>query len=117
MAGAEVALADVAASSHGQRYPLVAPLWNRAWEHVTPALEYPLEIRRLLMTTNALDSLNCQLRQTIKTRRHFPSEEAATKLLYLALRNIEVQWGTAPTWRAALTHFAVLFGDRFTPEL
>jgi transposase-like protein len=111
VAGAEAALAEFAASPDGQRYPLIAPLWERAWDLVTPAFPYPLEIRRLLTTTNALESLNRQLRQAIKTRGHFPSDEAATKLLYLALRNIKARWGTPPTLRATLAHFAVLSGD------
>lgn len=117
VAGAEAALADFAQSADGRRYALIAPLWQRAWDLVTPAFQYPPEVRRLLTTTNAIEALNRQLRQAIKTRGHFPSDEAAIKLLYLALRNARARWGAPPTWRAALAHFVVLFGDRFTPEL
>jgi len=73
-------------------------------------------VRRILTTTNAIESLHMQLRKIIKTRGHFPSDEAATKLLYLALRNIQLRWGAAPEWKAALPHFAILFGDRFVLE-
>lgn len=117
VAGAEAALAAFAASPDGRRYPTIAPVWERAWEYVTPAVRYPPEVRRLLTTTNAVEALNRTLRQAVKTRGHFPSDEAAVKLLYLALRNAKARWGAPPTWRATLAHFAVLFGDRFTPEL
>ena len=69
-----------------------------------------------MTTTNAIESLHMQLRKIIKTRGHFPTDEAATKLLYLALRNIKKRWAAAPAWQAALTHFAVLFPERFVPE-
>ena len=113
---AEAALESFAASAEGQRYPTIAPLWRRHWEHVTPAFAYPPAVRRVLTTTNAIESLNMQLRKIIKTRGHFPSDEAAAKLLYLALRNIKKRWRPAPIWNQALTHFAVLFPDRFVPE-
>ena len=116
LAGAEQALAACAASPAGQRYPTIAPLWQRQWEYVTPGFLYPPEIRRILTTTNAIESLHSQLRKIIKTRGHFPTDEAATKLLYLALRNIKKRWAPSPDWHAALTHFAVLFPDRFVPE-
>jgi transposase-like protein len=116
IAGAEQALEAFAASPEGQRYPTIAPLWRRQWEYVTPAFAYPPEIRRVLTTTNAIESLHMQLRKIIKTRGHFPTDEAAAKLLYLALRNIKKRWAPAPHWQLALAHFAVLFPDRFTPE-
>jgi putative transposase len=79
-----------------------------------PIFAYPLAIRRVLYTTNAIESLNRQLRKVLKTRGHFPHDEAATKLLYLALRNIHKRWKPqpAPIWGAALPHFKVLFGTR-----
>lgn len=116
IAGAEAALAQFAASPEGARYPTIAPLWQRQWAYVTPAFAYPPEIRRILTTTNAIESLHSQLRKIIKSRSHFPSDEAAVKLLYLALRNIKKRWHPAPQWAAALTHFAILFPDRFVPE-
>jgi putative transposase len=116
LAGAEAALDAFAGSPEGQRYATIAPLWRRQWEYVAPAFAYPPEIRRILTTTNAIESLNMQLRKIIKTRGHFPTDDAAAKLLYLALRNIKKRWSPPPTWLAALTHFAVLFPDRFVPE-
>ena len=113
---AAAALRTLAASADGQRYPTIAPLWERQWDALTPAFAYPPAIRRILTTTNAIESLHMQLRKIIKTRGHFPTDEAATKLLYLALRNIRRRWNAAPEWQAALTHFAVLFPDRFIPE-
>ena len=116
VAGAEAALARFAASPEGARYPTIAPLWQRQWAYVIPAFAYPPEIRRILTTTNAIESLHSQLRKIIKSRSHFPSDEAAVKLLYLALRNIKKRWHPAPAWHAALVHFAILFPDRFHPE-
>lgn len=116
VAGAEQALAAFESSPDGQRYPTIAPIWRRQWEYVTPAFSYPPEIRRILTTTNAIESLHSQLRKIIKTRGHFPTDEAATKLLYLALRNVKKRWSPAPSWLAAVTQFAVLFPDRFFPE-
>jgi transposase-like protein len=116
-AAATAALTAFGASALGQRYPTIAPLWQRHWEHVRPVFAYPPAIRRLLYTTNAIESLHMQLRKITKTRGHFPTDEAATKLLYLAIRNITAKWVNARThWQAALTHFAQLFGDRFIPE-
>jgi len=116
IAGAEQALAAFATSAEGKRYPTIAPLWRKQWEYVTPAFAYPPEIRRVLTTTNAIESLHMQLRKIIKTRGHFPTDDAAAKLLYLALRNIKKRWHPAPHWQLALSHFAVLFPDRFVPE-
>lgn len=113
---ARTALDAFAQSPDGQRYPTIAPIWHRQWEAITPAFAYAPEIRRILTTTNAIESLNRQLRKIIKTRGHFPTDEAATKLLYLALRNIHKRWHAAPEWHAALMHFAVLFPDRFVPD-
>lgn len=113
---AAAALRAFAASPEGQRYPTIAPIWERQWDALTPAFAYPPAIRRILTTTNAIESVHMQLRKIIKTRGHFPTDEAATKLLYLALRNIRKRWNAAPEWQAALTHFAVLFPDRFIPE-
>jgi transposase-like protein len=116
-AAASTALATFAQSAAGQRYPTIAALWQRHWEHVRPVFAYPPVIRRLLYTTNAIESLHMQLRKITKTRGHFPNDEAAMKLLYLAIRNITAKWVNARHhWILALTHFAQLFGDRFTPD-
>jgi putative transposase len=114
---AESALAAFEKSSFAKRFPPIATLWRRHWDHVRPVFQYPPEIRRILYTTNAIESLHMQLRKIIKTRGHFPNDEAAGKLIYLALRNIVKKWKNASTiWRTAMTHFALLFGDRFTQE-
>jgi putative transposase len=114
---AEAALAAFERSSWGKRFPPIATLWRRHWDHVRPVFQYPPEIRRMLYTTNAIESLHMQLRKIIKTRGHFPNDEAAGKLIYLALRNIVKKWQHASTvWRIAMTHFALLFGERFSLE-
>jgi transposase-like protein len=111
------ALQAFEASPLGQRFPTVSAAWRRAWPHVIPFFAFPPAIRRLLYTTNALENVHRQLRKIIKTRGHFPNDDAATKLLWLALRNITVKWVAATTgWDGALNHFAVLFGERFTNE-
>ena len=110
------ALTDFEASPWGEKYPTIAPIWRRSWSSVTPAFQYPLPVRRLLSTTNAIESVHMQLRKIIKTRGHFPTDEAAAKLLYLALRNLSKKWRNASReWRAALPHLVLLFGDRFVP--
>lgn len=113
---AAAALAAFAASPYGARYPTIAPIWERAWDYVIPAFTYPPEVRRILTTTNAVESLHMQLRKIIKTRGHFPNDDAALKLLYLALRNIKKRWGPPTIWRTALQHFALLFPDRCTVD-
>ena len=80
-----------------------------------PFLAYPHEVRQVIYTTNALESLHMRLRKIIKNRGHFPNDEAATKLLYLALRNITREWTMPPrTWKAAMNQFAILFEERMT---
>ena len=98
----------------GQRFPTIVAAWRRAWTRVTPFFAFPPEIRRVIYTTNALESVHARLRKIIKTRGHFPNDEAATKLIWLALRNITATWErAAPTWRQAMNQFAILYGDRF----
>ena len=99
----------------GAKYPSIGESWQRAWEHVTPFFAFPPEIRRVIYTTNAIDSLNMQLRKIIKTRGHFPTDEAAIKLLWLALRNVLAKSvRSAFDWKRAMNQFAILFGERFT---
>jgi putative transposase len=98
----------------GARFPTVVASWRRAWAHVIPFLAFPPEIRRVIYTTNALESLNARVRTIIKTRGHFPNDDAATKLIWLALRNISAAWSrSSPAWRPAMNQFAILYGDRF----
>lgn len=98
----------------GTRFPTVVASWRRAWAHVIPFFAFPPEIRRVIYTTNALESLNARVRKVIKTRGHFPTDDAATKLIWLALRNISAAWSrSSPAWRPAMNQFAILYGDRF----
>lgn len=114
-AAALAALETVAASSTGTKYPAIIALWRRHWPYVAPVFAYPPEIRRMLYTTNAIESLHMQLRKIIKTRGHFPTDEAATKLLYLALRNVQAKWQRGNhAWQSAMPYLAMLFGPRFT---
>jgi putative transposase len=98
----------------GRKYPAIAAAWRRQWEQVIPFFAYPLEVRKIIYTTNAIESLNSQLRRSVRTRGHFPSEEAAMKLLYLQLREISKDWKMPPReWYAAKAQFSLLFADRF----
>jgi putative transposase len=97
-----------------RRYPMIASSWRRNWEQIRPFLDLPPALRKLVYTTNAIESLNYQLRKVIKTKGHFPSDEAAFKLLFLALRNIERRWhAKAPTtWKQIYAQLHVCFGER-----
>ncbi|HEY0916697.1 MAG TPA: IS256 family transposase [Solimonas sp.] len=99
----------------GQRYAPIVDAWRRAWDRVIPFFTFPPAIRKVIYTTNAIESINAQLRRAVKTRGHFPSDEAATKLLWLVLRNITGAWGSAThDWKAAMNQFAVIYAERFT---
>jgi len=101
----------------GQKFPTVVATWRRAWAQVIPFFAFPPDVRRLIYTTNALESVHGQLRKIIKTRGQFPNDDAATKLIWLALRNITTKWArTSPYWRAAMNQFAILYEDRFSPS-
>jgi putative transposase len=114
---AEQELERFAAGPWGQKYPPLAPAWRRQWTQVIPFFAHPLEIRKVLYTTNAIESLHMQLRKALKTRGHFPNDEAALKLLYLVLRNVTRRWSLAARdWKTAMNQFAILYPDRFTPE-
>jgi putative transposase len=94
------------------KYATIGKIWRRHWAGVVPLFAFPEEIRRIIYTTNAVESLNMTLRKVIKTRASFPSEEAALKLLYLALKNVAQKWKPSPNWRTALNHFMLLWGER-----
>jgi putative transposase len=98
--------------SWGERYPMIAESWRARWEHITPFLALPAELRRAVYTTNSIENLNRQIRKTIKTRGHFPDEQAATKLIYLAIQRAETKWRTAYNWTAALRGLKIHFRDR-----
>ena len=108
---------DQLADKWGRRYPAVVRLWDNAWEEFTPFLDYDLEIRKILCSTNAIESLNARYRRAVKARGHFPNEQAALKCLYLVTRSLDPT-GTGSTrwtmrWKPALNAFAITFSDRF----
>jgi len=113
---AAAALDAFASGPWGQRFPTVVASWRRAWTHVIPFFAFPPEVRRVIYTTNAVESVNARLRKILKPRGHFPNDEAATKLIWLALRNITASWGRKPAnyWHLAMNQFAILYEDRFT---
>jgi putative transposase len=96
----------------GARFPVITQAWLNAWEHVIPFLAFPEEVRRVIYTTNAIEALNRQLRKAIKTKGSFPTEDAARKLVYLALQNAVPQWTRTRNWTVALLAFKIHFGDR-----
>ena len=117
-ASAEAALAALDAfedSEWGRKFPTVVAAWRRAWDQVIPFFTFPPEIRRVIYTTNAIESVNARVRKIIKTRGHFPTDDAANKLIWLALRNITRDWGKAAHhWKEAMNQFAILYDDRFS---
>jgi len=114
---AEAALAALDAFEDGEwgrKFPTVVAAWRRAWDRVIPFFAFPPAIRRVIYTTNAIESVNARLRKIIKTRGHFPTDDAANKLIWLALRNITADWGKAAhNWKEAMNQFAILYDDRF----
>jgi len=96
----------------GARFPVITQGWLNAWEHVTPFLAFPEEVRRVIYTTNAIEALNRQLRKAIKTKGSFPTEDSARKLVYLSLQNAVPQWTRTRNWTVALLAFKIHFGDR-----
>src|SRR5947209_957116 len=96
----------------GQRFPVITQAWLNAWEYVIPFLAFPPEARRVIYTTNAIEALNRQLRKAIKTKGHFPNEDAARKLIYLAITNAVPAWTRTRNWTVALLAFKIHFGDR-----
>lgn len=96
----------------GERYPMIAEQWRTRWEHIIPFLSLPADLRRVVYTTNAIEGLNRQVRKAIKTRGHFPDEQAATKLIYLALIRAETKWQQVTSWPSALRALRIHFGDR-----
>jgi putative transposase len=112
---AERQLEQFAARWEG-KYPTIAALWRRNWLGVIPFFQFPAEIRKIIYTTNAIESLNMSLRKAIKTRGAFPSEEAAMKVMYLALKNLAGKWHTIQGWNAALNRFALLWEARFPQQ-
>jgi len=112
---ADAALARLAEfeAEWGKRYPAIGQIWRSAWEHVVPFFAFAPGIRKMIYTTNAVEALHRSLRKIIKTRGSFPTDEAALKLLYLAIKNAGVHWRRPVEWTAAMGQFAIHFGARF----
>jgi putative transposase len=96
----------------GQQLPVIGQAWRAAWEHLTPFMAFTPEVRRVIYTTNAIEALNRQLRKAVKTKGHFPTEDAARKLIYLAIQNAVPQWTRTRGWTKAMLAFKIHFGDR-----
>jgi putative transposase len=116
-ANAEAAAAELEAFDQGpwgRKYPAIAQSWRRNWEAVIPFFAFPAEVRKIIYTTNAIESLNASVRKAIRNKGHFPSDQAATKLIWLALRNIAEKWKNPPvSWHAAKAQLAIQFESRF----
>jgi putative transposase len=114
-ANAEQALVELERfdSQWGQRYPATVRAWRDAWEHVTPFLALPEELRKAVYTTNTIEGLHRQIRKAIKTRGHFPDQQAATKLIYLAIIKADAKWQRNRTWSAPRAALKIHFGDRY----
>lgn len=112
---AEAALGAFEAAYWGQKYPAIGMAWRRVWAEVVPFFAFPKDVRRLIYTTNAIEALNSKLRRAVRARGHFPTDEAAMKLLFLVLNRSEKEWTMPPReWCMAKAQFAVLFGERFS---
>lgn len=110
----EAALDAFEDSEWGEKYPAIAQSWRRNWNQVVPFFAFPEAVRRIVYTTNAIEALHSKLRRAVRTRGHFPSDDAAMKLLYLVLNNAAEEWKRPPReWFEAKTQFAVVFGERF----
>jgi putative transposase len=96
----------------GERYPMIAHIWRRDWEHIIPFLSLPAPLRKAVYTTNSIEGMHRQVRKAIKTRGHFPDEQAATKLIYLAIQRAETKWRSVLGWTSALRALKIHFGDR-----
>ncbi len=113
-AAARERLEDLDRGPWGQKYPAIAQSWRRNWEQVIPFFAFAPDLRKILYTTNAIESLNAQVRKAVRVRGHFPSEEAATKLIWLVLRNVQARWKNPPiSWQAAKAQLAIQFEERF----
>src|SRR5215216_4051878 len=97
----------------GARYPMIADAWRARWQHIIPFLALPEDLRRIVYTTNTIEAMHRHIRKAIKTRGHFPDEQAATKLIYLAIERAETKWRSARAWTAARRALKIHFGDRF----
>lgn len=99
----------------GEKYPAIIKSWRNNWENIIPFFDFPKDIRRVIYTTNIIESLNRTLRKSVKTRGHFPTEDSLMKVLYLAIKGVSKKW-TMPlrNWTEAMNQFSIVFGDRYT---
>jgi putative transposase len=102
---------------YSEKYPAVVAMWKTRWAEVIPFLSYPREVRRVLYTTNAIESVNFQLRKVLRSKGVFPNDNAALKLCFVALKRAKLRWKPSPAWSAAKAQFAIVFGDRFLIEV
>ena len=111
---AAIALDEFEAGPWGEKYPSIGPSWRRNWDLIIPFFAFPEGVRKIIYTTNAIEALNSKLRRAVRTRGHFPNDDAASKLLYLVLNQASNGWKRPPReWFMAKTQFAVMFGERF----
>lgn len=111
---AAAALTEFEDGPFGKKFAAITAMWRRNWAYVIPFFAYPQEVRKMIYTTNAIESLNAKLRRSVRIRGHFPNDEAAMKLIWMQLREITKNWKMPPReWSAAKAQFAVVFGDRF----
>jgi len=113
---AEIARQELEAFAHGPwgtKFPMVVESWKRNWEHIIPFFDFPEMVRKLIYTTNAIEGLNSQVRKAVQLRGHFPSDESASKLIYLVLRNVARNWDNPPVyWRQVKTQLTIMFKER-----
>jgi putative transposase len=102
----------------GDKYPAIVSSWRNNWDKIIPFLDFPIEIRKTIYTTNIVESLNNTLRKAVRNRGHFPTEEGLMKVLYLAICGVSKKW-TMPIhdWKLALNRFAILFPEHFTEKV
>lgn len=115
-----VEMAEIALAEFREKYPkhqVVADVWSRNWQRVIPFFDFPEEIRKIIYTTNAIESLHMSLRKVTKNRGSFPNQESAIKLLYLALQNVSKKWQSVQGWREALRQFAIRWPERMQQGL
>src|SRR6516225_9464592 len=111
---AALALNEFEDGPWGRKYPAITASWRRSWSEVIPFFAFPQDVRRMIYTTNAIESLNSTVRRSVRVRGHFPNEEAALKLIWLQLREVTQKWKRpSREWHFAKAQFALLFGERF----
>jgi transposase-like protein len=113
---AEQAL-DALDDKWGNRYPMSVLSWRRHWDHLTAFFKYPVELRRIIYTTNAIESLNAQLRKNISNRKVFPHDDAVCRILFLNIRNFTNRWTRRQGWDIVMDQLAIMFGERLQPEV